>query len=137
MASSHYEKYLYIRTEADEDDDDDAARSIALPASRIVAMAPSSHEALTIWFESINNDYTAGDNEVVIKDSVVLNVTRHRHKVVAEKIIQAINGGPHDDGWIVVADDSTTDFDASTRSAVYIHPDITSVGAIAIATANS
>ena len=137
MASSHYEKYLYIRTEADEDDDDDAARSIALPSSRIVAIAPASDTTLTIWFESVNNIFTAGDNELVLKDSVVLNVTAHRHKEVASKIIQAINGGPHDDGWIVVADDSTTDFDASTRSAVYIHPDITSVGAIAIATANS
>jgi len=137
MASSHYEKYLYIRTEADEDDDDDAARSIALPSSRIVAIAPSSDTALTIWFESVNNMHTAGDNELVLKDSVVLNVTTHRHKEVASTIIQAINGGPHDDGWIVVADDTTTDFDATTRDAVYIHNDITSVGAITIAAANS
>ena len=137
MASSHYEKYLYIRTEADEDDDDDAARSIALPSSRIVGIAPASDTTLTIWFESVNNMHTAGDNELVLKDSVVLNVTAHRHKEVASKIIQAINGGPHDDGWIVVADDTTTDYDASTRSAVYIHSDITSVGAITIAAANS
>tara|TARA_R100000664_G_C2686166_1_gene92122 strand:+ start:83 stop:493 length:411 start_codon:yes stop_codon:yes gene_type:complete len=132
-----YEKYLYIRTEADEDDDDDAARSIALPASRIVAIAPSSDSALTIWFESVNNMFTSGDDELVLKDSIVLNVTTHRHKEVAARIIQAINGGPHDDGWIVVADDTTTDFDASTRDAVYIHPNITSVGAITIAGANS
>ena len=137
MASSHYEKYLYIRTEADEDDDDDAARSIALPSSRIVAIAPASDTTLTIWFESVNNMFTSGDDEIVKKDSVVLNVTAHRHKEVASKIIQAINGGPHDDGWIVVADDTTTDYDASTRSAVYIHGDITSVGAITIAAANS
>ena len=137
MASSHYEKYLYIRTEADEDDDDDAARSIALPSSRISAIAPSAAGTLTIWFESVNNTHTAGDDEVVIKDSVVLNVTTHRQKGVAQKIIQAINGGPHDDGWIVVADDTTTDYDASTRAAVYIHSDISSVGAITIATANS
>ena len=137
MASSHYEKYLYIRTEADEDDDDDAARSIALPSSRISAIAPSAAGTLTIWFESVNNMHTAGDNELVIKDSVVLNVTAHRQKEVASKIIQAINGGPHDDGWIVVADDTTTDYDASTRNAVYIHSDITSVGAITIAAANS
>ena len=137
MASSHYEKYLYIRTEADEDDDDDAARSIALPSSRISAIAPSADGTLTVWFESVNNMFTSGDNELVIKDSVVLNVTTHRHKEVASKIIQAINGGPHDDGWIVVADDTTTDYDASTRAAVYIHEDITSVGAITIAAANS
>ena len=137
MASSHYEKYLYIRTEADEDDDDDAARSIALPSSRITAIAPSAAGTLTIWFESVNNIHTEGDDELVLKDSVVLNVTTHRHKEVASRIIQAINGGPHDDGWIVVADDSTTDYDGSTRDAVYLHPDITSVGAISIAAANS
>ena len=137
MASSHYEKYLYIRTEADEDDDDDAARSIALPSSRITAIAPSAAATLTIWFESVNNIHTEGDDELVLKDSVVLNVTTHRHKEVASRIIQAINGGPHDDGWIVVADDTTTDFDATTRAAVYLHPDITSVGAINIAAANS
>ena len=91
MASSHYEKYLYIRTEADEDDDDDAARSIALPTSRISAIAPSSDSAVTIWFESVNNMFTSGDDELVLKDSVVLNVTTHRHKKVMATIIQAIN----------------------------------------------
>ena len=138
MASSHYEKYLYIRTEADEDDDDDAARSIALPSSRIVAIAPSSDSAVTIWFESVNNIHTEGDDELVLKDSIVLNVTTHRHKKVMAQIIQAINGTRNlDDGWIVVADDTTTDYDGSTRSAVYLHNDITSVGAINIAAANS
>ena len=129
---------MYIRTEADEDDDDDAARSIALPSSRIVAIAPSSDSAVTIWFESVNNIHTEGDDELVLKDSIVLNVTTHRHKKVMAKIIQAINGTRNlSDGWIVVADDTTTDFDGSTRSAVYLHNDITSVGAINIAAANS
>ena len=138
MHSSHYEKYLYIRTEADEDDDDDAARSIALPTSRIVAIAPSSDSAVTIWFESVNNMFTSGDDELVLKDSVVLNVTTHRHKKVMATIIQAINGTRNiSDGWIVVADDTTTDFDGTTRDAVYLHSDITSVGAINIAAANS
>ena len=54
------------------------------------------------------------------------------------QIIQAINGTRNlSDGWIVVADDTTTDYDGSTRSAVYLHNDITSVGAINIAAANS
>ena len=139
MASSHYEKYLYIRTEADEDDDDDAARSIALPSSRITAIAPSAAATLTIWFESVNNIHTEGDDELVLKDSVVLNVTTHRHKEVASKIIQAINGGPHDDGWIVVADDSTVEYGgaAGSKTAVYLDSDIATMGAITIAAANS
>ena len=131
------EKYLYFRTEADEDDDDDAARSIALPARRIVAIAPSADTTLTVWFESVNNMHTAGDNELVLKDSVVLTVTAHRHKKVLQSIIRAINGGPHTNGFISVADDTTTDFDGSTRSAVYIDSDLTACGAITIAAASS
>ena len=131
------ERYLYFRTEADEDDDDDAARSIALPASKIVAMAPAADGTVTVWFESVNNIQTDGANEVVIKDSVVINVTTHRHKKVMAEIVRAINGGPHNDGWIVVGDDTTTDFDGTTRNAVYLHPDISSIGAITIAAANS
>ena len=131
------EKYLYIRTEADEDDDDDAARSIALPSRRIVAMAPNSAGALTIWFESVNNMHTSGDNELVLKDSVILNVTTHRHKKVLQSIVRAINGGPHTNGFINVADDSTTDFDGTTRLASYLDLDITSAGAFTIAAANS
>jgi len=131
------EKYLYLRTEADEDDDDDAARSIALPSSRIVAMAPSADGAITIWFESVNNIHTAGDNELVLKDSAVINVTTHRHKKVLQSIVRSINGGPHQSGFITVADDSTTDYDGTTRAAIYLDDDISSVGAIAIAAANS
>ena len=131
------EKYLYFRTEADEDDDDDKGTSIALPARRIVAMAPSSDTAITVWFESVNNMHTAGDNELVLKDSAVINVGTHRHKDVLQAIVRSINGGPHTDGLVVVADDTTTDFDASTRDAVVLHPEITSMGAITVAAANS
>ena len=131
------EKYLYFRTVADEDDDDAKDDSIALPARRIVAMAPSSDAAITVWFESVNNMHTAGDNELVLKDSAVINVGTHRHKDVLQAIVRSINGGPHTDGLVVVADDSTTDFDASTRDAVVLHPEITSMGAITVAAANS
>ena len=131
------EKYLYFRTVADEDDDDAKDDSIALPARRIVAMAPSSDTAITVWFESVNNMHTSGDNELVLKDSAVINVGTHRHKDVLQAIVRSINGGPHTDGLVVVADDTTTDFDASTRDAVVLHPEITSMGAITVAAANS
>ena len=137
MANLNYEKYLYFRTVADEDDDDAAADSIALPSRRISAIAPRTDGSVIVWFESVNNMFTSGDDELVIKDSVILNITTHTHKDVMRTIIQAINGGPHSDGWVVVADDSTTDFDGSTRAAVYLHSDITSCGAITIVAANS
>tara|TARA_R100001594_G_scaffold77212_4_gene111839 strand:+ start:56 stop:469 length:414 start_codon:yes stop_codon:yes gene_type:complete len=137
MANLNYEKYLYFRTIADEDDDDAAADSIALPSRRISAIAPRTDGSVIVWFESVNNMHTNGDNEEVIKDSVILNITTHTHKDVMKAIISAINGGPHSDGWVVVADDTTTDFDGSTRAAVYLHKDITDCGAITIVAANS
>ena len=131
------EKYLYFRTVADEDDDDAAGDTLALPARRIVAMAPSADTTITVWFESVNNMHTAGDNELVLKDSAVITVTAHRHKKVLQSIVRAINGGPHSDGFIVVADDTTTDYDGTTRAAVYLDDDISAMAAITIAAANS
>ena len=131
------EKYLYFRTVADEDDDDAAGDTLALPARRIVAMAPSADTTITVWFESVNNMHTAGDNELVLKDSAVITITAHRHKKVLQSIVRAINGGPHSDGFIVVADDTTTDYDGTTRDAVYIDNDISAMAAITIAAANS
>ena len=138
------EKYLYFRTVADEDDDDGdtgssgiAPTSIAIPASTIVGMAPSAAGTLTIWFKSVRNVFTQGDAEEVLKDSVVLNITTKRLKKVMDAIIQSINGGPHSDGWIVVADDMTTTYGGATVAASYIHKDLTSCGAINLAAANS
>ena len=131
------EKYLYFRTVADEDDDDAAADTLALPSRRIVAMAPSADTTITVWFESVNNMQTDGANELVLKDSAVITVTAHRHKKVLQSIVRAINGGPHQSGFITVADDATTDYDGTTRAAVYIDNDITAMAAITIAAANS
>jgi len=131
------EKYLYFRTVADEDDDDAAADTLALPARRIVAMAPSADTTITVWFESVNNMQTDGANELVLKDSAVITVTAHRHKKVLQSIVRSINGGPHSDGFITVADDATTDFDGTTRAAIYIDNDISAMAAITIAAANS
>ena len=131
------EKYLYFRTVADEDDDEAAADTLALPARRIVAMAPSADTTITVWFESVNNMQTDGANELVLKDSAVITVTAHRHKKVLQSIVRSINGGPHSDGFITVADDATTDFDGTTRAAIYIDSDISAMAAITIAAANS
>ena len=141
---AYMEKYLYFRTVADEDDDDGdtasggvAPTSIAIPASSIVGIAPSAAGTVTIWFQSARNRIAGATGEEVIKDSVVLNVTTHRHKKVMDAIITSINGGPHSDGWIVVADDMTTNQADATVAASYIHRDLTSCGAINLAVAQS
>ena len=141
---AYMEKYLYFRTVADEDDDDGdtasggvAPTSIAIPASSIVGIAPSAAGTVTIWFQSARNRIAGATGEEVIKDSVVLNVTGHRHKKVMDAIITSINAGPHSDGWIVVADDMTTNAADATVAANYIHRDLTSCGAINLAAAQS
>ena len=148
------EKYLYFRTVADEDDDDAiTADSALVPVSKITGFYPSNSgsagtaaDELTIYFESINNVFTSGDNEEITSDSVLLNITAGQSLNVMQAIVDAINatGVGYQDGYIVVADDATTTVGASsiegnnaTKAAVVIHSGITSCGAITILPANS
>ena len=148
------EKYLYFRTVADEDDDDAiTADSVLVPVSKITGFYPSNSgsagtaaDELTIFFESINNIQTAGDNEVVKSDSVLLNITAGQSFNVMQAIVDAINatGTAYQDGYIVVCDDATTSVGASsiegnnaTKAAVTIHSGIVDCGGITVAAANS
>ena len=137
-------KYFYFRTEADEDADDDKARSAMIPVDRFRGAIPSNSSAgtsanvITLFFESALNMAGAGQNgEIIIQDTVVLNVTVGKATEVLEAIAHAANGHPHSDGVVVIGDDATTDFDGSTKAAVYVHSGITSVGAITQAAALS
>ena len=137
-------KYFYFRTEADEDADDDKAVSAMIPVDRFRGAIPSNSSAgtsanvITLFFESALNMAGAGQNgEIIIQDTVVLNVTVGQAKNVLVAIAEAANGHPHSDGVVVIGDDATTDFDGSTKAAVYVHSGITSVGAITQAAALS
>ena len=137
-------KYFYFRTEADEDADDDKARSAMIPVEKFRGAIPSNSSAgtsanvITLFFESALNMAGAGQNgEIIIQDTVVLNVTVGQAKNVLVAIAEAANGHPHSDGVVVIGDDATTDFDNTTKAAVYVHPGITSVGAITQAAALS
>ena len=134
------EKYVYFRTVADEDDDDAVADAIAIPVGRITGMNHTSDTAMTIWFRSLYSEQgDAQSASIVIQDSVVLNVSQGKTSEVMQTIIAAINSnGPlYNDGFIVIADDSTVEFGgaASSKSAKYISPHITSCGAITVAAA--
>ena len=137
-------KYFYFRTEADEDADDDKARSAMIPVDRFRGAIPSNSSAgtsanvITLFFESALSMKGSGqNNEHIIQDTVVLNVTVGKAKDVLVAIAEAANGHPHSDGVVVIADDATTDYDGSTKSAVYVHSGITSCGAITQAAALS
>ena len=129
-------KYFYFRTEADEDDDDDVARSVMIPCENLVGMFPTSDTALTLTFKPVLRNVSDGqDGNVANNDTVVLNVSSNQHKEVMGAIARAANatGPQYNDGFIVVADDATTDFDGTTKAAIYLDTNISSCGAIAIA----
>ena len=138
------DKYLYFRTQADQDDDDGIDDSLYLPARQITALVPTSTTALTIFFESMYNDQGGTDDEVVISDSVIVNCTAGRVKQVMEHLVRAINSNHlYGDGIIVVADDVTTTYLTSsaaadeTVGAKILDSGITTCGAITIAAALS
>ena len=134
-------KYFYFRTEAAVGDDDDKARSAMIPVDKFRGAIPSNSSAgtsanvITLYFESALNMAGAGQNgEIIIQDTVVLNVTVGQAKNVLVALAEAANGHPHSDGVITVADDATDDANAE---AVYLHSGITSCGAITQAAALS
>ena len=138
------DKFLYFRTQADQDNDDGIDDSLYLPARQITALVPTSTTALTIFFESMYNDQGGTDNEVVISDSVVLTCTQGKVKQAIQTIVQAINSNRlYQDGLIVVADDVTTTYLTSsaaadeTITATYVDSGITACASITIATALS
>ena len=134
------DKYLYFRTQADQDDDDGIDDSLYLPARQITALVPTSTTALTIFFESMYNNQGGSDNEVVISDSVVINCTQGKVRQVMETLVRSINSNKlYGDGLITVADDVTTTYLTSTASAdetvvgKYLDPDITACAAPTVA----
>ena len=132
-------KYFYFRTEAAVGDDDDKARSAMIAVDKFRGAIPfnssagTSADVVGLFFDSARNMKGAGQNgEIIISDSVVLNVTPGTAKDVCIAIAEAANGHPHSDGVIVVADDAADDANGKT---VYLHTGITSCGAITQAAA--
>ena len=132
-------KYFYFRTEADEDADDDIARSVMFPVDNLVGMYPTGNTALTLTFKPVLQ-VMAGDPDddacnFINNDTIILNISSNQAREVMFAIARAANatGPQYSDGFIVVADDATTDFDGTTKAAIYLDTNITSCGAIAIA----
>ena len=126
-------KFFYFRTEAAVGDDDDIATSVMFPVDNLISMYPTSDTALTLTIKPAQPGQADGqDGAVINNDTIILNVNTNAHREVMYAIAQAANAtGPgYSDGVITVADDATDD---SNAAAVYLHEDITSCGAIALA----
>ena len=137
-------KYFYFRTEADADNDSAiTGHSAMLPVNRLRGVIPTnasggtSADEVTLYFEPLANESSITDNDFIIMDSVVLNVTVGQAKNVCKAIAEAANNFPHSDGVITIADDQTVIIGgaAGTATAEYLHSGIISCGDITLAAA--
>jgi len=131
---------LYFRGAGvtDEDNDDGLAASgagyltsLMIPAGRLRAMVPASDTLLRMWFDSVKNwqGDAAEADENTVADYVDLTISSNQHREVMNSIIRGINGYPHSTGFLVIADDVTTNVAGSTVAAEYIDSNITGIAA--------
>jgi hypothetical protein len=136
------EKYLYFRGAGvtDEDNDDGLAAggagkltSLMVPASRFRGMVPGgSTSTVKMYFDSVKNyqgDAEQAD-ENTVADYVILTVTAGKIREAMTDILRAINGSrPTQGGFLVIADDVTTNVAGATVSAEYVSEHITGIAA--------
>jgi len=114
-------KMLYFQT--GDGVNDGADEGYAAPAKNFRGFRfIADTDAVEMQFDSMLG--TGAD--VAAVDKVVLNITAAKQKQVIAGITAAINGGPHFDGMLVIADD---------ENSVYAHANITSCGAITVTAA--
>ena len=123
------EKYFYFRDATNEDADLSAAVSATIPVSRITGMGPRSNTSIDIWFKSLKNEK---QNEYA-----TLTVTQGKIREVMAELVQAMNGGPHSDGFVVIADTVVTTDGATsiqgndkTVASKFLSHDITGVALV-------
>jgi len=134
------QKYLYFRTDADEDDDAASTDSAVFLLSNFMGMHPTADAAITLFFKpQIAQPHDVGANAFTNNDSVVLNIVEGTAFEVMRDLATLFAGqsGVHQLPFITVADDMTTLLDDTTRSAVYAISGISSCGAIAITAAHA
>jgi len=124
---------LFFRTQADEANNNGIDDSVCLPAANLVSISPTANNTVAMYFKSVKNN-----DPLAAHDSVVLDTTVGDAFEVANALIQYVNAGPHNDGFIVIADDMTTTDSAIsaladlTVSPTYAHSSITGVNTISV-----
>lgn len=136
------DKWLYFRNVNDEDNDDGDTgsaghnpSSICIPASAVQSMSPASASSIKIKFKNLKLE----EEQQVGKrrnydgdDNLNINCTAGKAFEVMEALSQAISNDSNTDGFIVVADDVTTNYDNKAVKGEYFHPHITSCGTIEV-----
>tara|TARA_R110002167_G_C12149319_1_gene601121 strand:+ start:123 stop:449 length:327 start_codon:yes stop_codon:yes gene_type:complete len=102
------DKYLYFK-----DANNDAQM---YPAKNLVGIIHDGDTTLKLRFVSA----VTGPGATTEIDLVTLTITTQTEEAVCKAIVEAINGGPHNTGFIVIAD---------ALAGVFVHPDITGTAA--------
>ena len=110
-------KFLYFSTAA-ADGTAATEEIVAIDASRLRSMEAETTTTTALWFAASQED-----NKDVDNTKVVLTHTAAYHKVVMAALTAAINGGPHSDGFITIADDVNSS---------YVHSSISECTSIAV-----
>jgi len=129
-----YNKYWYFRTVADEENDDSVNDSHMLSVSDLTGMVITSTTQITLYFRQYTGDMSMVENVNRQNGRIRMTVTAGKTKQVLETLVATINASDRSNptGITVIADDSTTDFDNTTRAAKYIHPAITDISQMLI-----
>tara|TARA_R100001377_G_scaffold61499_1_gene37466 strand:- start:470 stop:1363 length:894 start_codon:yes stop_codon:yes gene_type:complete len=131
-------KWLYFAKQADEANNNGIDDSVCLPAKNLVSISPTANNKVTLYFESVKRNKLVHADTVAM-DSVLLTTVVGDAFEVANELIRFINGHPHSDGFIVIADDTVTTDDYlladTTIAGVYAHGSITAVDTITIGSA--
>tara|TARA_R100001460_G_scaffold94188_1_gene136232 strand:+ start:734 stop:1627 length:894 start_codon:yes stop_codon:yes gene_type:complete len=137
MENNNGTKMLFFRTEVDEASVNGIDKQLCIPAKNLVSMAPASNSLIKLQFLSVKNNPGTHPDQLLY-DKVVLNVVQGDLNEVMDAIVQKINSSPHNNGFLVIADDcvltdsSVTALNDQPLSAEYVHPSITSCGAITV-----
>ncbi len=121
-------QFWYFRTVLDEIDDDATNDSVMLPVDSVKLIMPISTSQIAIYFKQGSSNNPPDESVGGTNGRVTLNVTAGKTEQVMRTLIADINASPRSkpSGVTTIADDTTTDFDDSTRSPIYIDSGITS-----------
>ena len=111
------DKYLYFRSVTAAGDDDDSGASLIVPAANFKGAHPTDDDSIQLTFKSLYNEFTDGDNEVVVSDYVKLTTGTNKAKEACQDIVAAINAHPNGDPFIVIADDVDSKYVGSNITA--------------------
>lgn len=116
-------KFLYFAVSA-PDGTASTEQVACFPADQLSHLEMATATQLRVYFESSQeNDADSGIDAA----HAVLTITSGKHKEVISGIVQLINGGPHSDGMLTIAD---------SENSVFAHADITACASIAVVDAS-